>query len=61
MTVNGWIQILVFLALVVAVTRPLGGFMTRVFTGERTLPDVAPGTSSSCSGHCLGWLFRSFT
>ena len=37
MTVNGWIQILVFLALVVAVTRPLGGFMTRVFTGERTL------------------------
>ncbi|KAA0594542.1 K+-transporting ATPase ATPase A chain [Azospirillum lipoferum] len=37
MTANGWIQILVFLALVVAVTRPLGGFMTRVFTGERTL------------------------
>ena len=37
MTANGWIQILVFLALVVAVTRPLGGFMTCVFTGERTL------------------------
>ena len=36
MTVNGWIQILVFAALLVAVTRPLGGFMTRVFTGERT-------------------------
>jgi len=36
MTVNGWIQILVFIALVVAVTRPLGGFMTRVFAGERT-------------------------
>ncbi|HYF89025.1 potassium-transporting ATPase subunit KdpA [Azospirillum sp.] len=44
MTVNGWIQILVFLALVVVVTRPLGGFMTRVFTGERTLlsPIVGP-------------------
>ncbi|MFP5513171.1 MAG: potassium-transporting ATPase subunit KdpA [Alphaproteobacteria bacterium] len=44
MTVNGWIQILVFLALVVAVTRPLGGFMTRVFTGERTLlsPVIGP-------------------
>ena len=44
MTVNGWIQILVFIALVVAVTRPLGGFMTRVFTGERTLlsPIVGP-------------------
>ncbi|MFS2011930.1 potassium-transporting ATPase subunit KdpA [Azospirillum sp. CT11-132] len=37
MTVYGWIQILVFIALVVAMTRPLGGFMTRVFTGERTL------------------------
>ena len=44
MTVYGWIQILVFIALVVAMTRPLGGFMTRVFTGERTLlsPIVGP-------------------
>ena len=37
MTVNGWILILLFAALVAAVARPLGGFMTRVFTGERTL------------------------
>ncbi|MGF7175882.1 potassium-transporting ATPase subunit KdpA [Azospirillum doebereinerae] len=37
MTVNGWIQILVFIALVVAVTRPLGGFMTGVFNGGRNL------------------------
>ncbi len=37
MTMNGWIQILVFIALVAAVTRPLGGFMTRVFAGERTM------------------------
>jgi K+-transporting ATPase ATPase A chain len=37
MTVSGWVQILVFAALVVAVTRPLGGYMTRVFSGERTL------------------------
>ena len=36
MTVNGWIQILVFAALVAAAARPLGGLMTRVFTGERT-------------------------
>ena len=44
MTVYGWIQILVFIALVVAMTRPLGGFMTRVFTGERTLlsPVIGP-------------------
>ncbi|MBP2292972.1 potassium-transporting ATPase subunit KdpA [Azospirillum rugosum] len=36
MTVNGWIQILLFVLLVAAVTRPLGGFMTRVFNGERS-------------------------
>jgi K+-transporting ATPase ATPase A chain len=37
MTLIGWMQILLFCALVVALVRPLGGFMTRVFAGERTL------------------------
>jgi K+-transporting ATPase ATPase A chain len=36
MTVNGWIQIAIFVALVLALVRPLGAFMTRVFNGERT-------------------------
>src|ERR1700754_4245402 len=36
MTVNGWLQILLFLAVVLALTKPLGLFMTRVFDGERT-------------------------
>jgi K+-transporting ATPase ATPase A chain len=36
MTFNGWLQILVFFALVLAVTKPLGVFMTRLFSGERT-------------------------
>src|SRR5205085_11321649 len=36
MTVNGWLQILLFLAAVLAVTKPLGLFMARVFDGERT-------------------------
>ena len=36
MTINGWIQILVFCAIVVLLVKPLGGYMTRVFTGERT-------------------------
>jgi potassium-transporting ATPase potassium-binding subunit len=39
MTVNGWIQILVFLALILAVTKPLGVFMARVFNRERTFLD----------------------
>jgi K+-transporting ATPase ATPase A chain len=36
MTFNGWLQILLFFALILALTKPLGVFMTRVFGGERT-------------------------
>ncbi|WP_020177887.1 potassium-transporting ATPase subunit KdpA [Methylopila sp. M107] len=44
MTFNGWMQIALFCALVLALTRPLGGFLTRLYAGERTLlhPVVAP-------------------
>jgi K+-transporting ATPase ATPase A chain len=37
MTFNGWLQILLFCVVIIAITKPLGGFMTRVFAGERTL------------------------
>jgi K+-transporting ATPase ATPase A chain len=37
MTLIGWMQILLFCAIVVALAKPLGGYMTRVFNGERTL------------------------
>jgi potassium-transporting ATPase potassium-binding subunit len=36
MTIIGWIQILLFCAIVVALVKPLGWYMTRVFNGERT-------------------------
>jgi K+-transporting ATPase ATPase A chain len=36
MTVIGWIQIILFCAIIVALVKPLGGYMTRVFNGERT-------------------------
>src|SRR5215469_7742833 len=39
MTINGWLQIFVFLALIFVVTKPLGIFMTRVFSRERTFLD----------------------
>ena len=39
MTANGWFQILLFLALVLLVTKPLGVFMTRVFNREKTFMD----------------------
>src|SRR5208337_2050296 len=39
MTLNGWIQIFVFLALILAITKPLGVYMARVFSRERTFLD----------------------
>jgi potassium-transporting ATPase potassium-binding subunit len=36
MTALGWIQIILYCAIVVAITPMLGSYMTRVFTGERT-------------------------
>ena len=35
MTVNGWIQILLFAAIIFALTNPLGNYMYRVFEGDR--------------------------
>jgi K+-transporting ATPase ATPase A chain len=39
MTVNGWLQIGVFLLAILAVTKPLGVYMARVFNRERTFFD----------------------
>src|SRR5580658_3450197 len=36
MTVNGWLQIALFCAIVTLLVKPLGLYMTRVFSGERT-------------------------
>src|SRR5580704_15518681 len=36
MTVIGWIQILLYCAIIVAIIPVLGAYMTRVFNGERT-------------------------
>src|SRR5215470_9287222 len=41
MTLNGWLQILFFFALILAVTKPMGVFMARVFNRERTFLDPA--------------------
>src|SRR5437773_7857304 len=36
MTPNGWIQIAIFAAILIALARPLGGYMTAVFEGRVT-------------------------
>ena len=44
MTIVGWLQAVVFFALVLVFVKPLGAYMARVFTGERTVlsPVLAP-------------------
>ncbi|RWN53029.1 potassium-transporting ATPase subunit KdpA [Mesorhizobium sp.] len=44
MTFNGWMQILVYCGIVVLLVKPLGGYMYRVFSGDRTFlsPILAP-------------------
>jgi len=39
MTLNGWLQIALYLAVILAITKPLGVFMARVFSRERTMLD----------------------
>ncbi|NDQ55598.1 MAG: potassium-transporting ATPase subunit KdpA [Acidipila sp.] len=40
MTANGWFQIAVFLLVILAITKPLGVFMTNVFTRKKTFLDT---------------------
>jgi|SRR5579883_92180 len=37
MTLNGWVQIAIYGAIITLLTKPFGGYLTRVFSGERTL------------------------
>jgi potassium-transporting ATPase potassium-binding subunit len=39
MTANGWFQIVLFLAIILAITKPLGVYMARVFSREKTFFD----------------------
>ena len=68
MTLNGWIQILIFCGIVILLVKPLGAYMTRVFGGERTLlsPLLVPverglyrlsGTSEKEEQHWTSYVF----
>jgi K+-transporting ATPase ATPase A chain len=68
MTLNGWFQILVFCGILVLIVKPLGAYMTRVFSGERTLlsPVLVPierglyavaGTSEKEDQHWTAYAF----
>jgi len=68
MTANGWIQIILFCAVIITLTKPLGGYMTAVFTGEKTIlsPVLRPverlfyrlaGLDENQEQHWLGYTF----
>jgi len=49
MTVIGWLQIILYCVIVVALVKPLGWYMTRVFNGERTfLSPVLRPVEAAC-------------
>ena len=64
MTAIGWAQIALYCVIIVAVTPLLGGYMTRVFTGERTVlsPVLRPAerllyrVSGIDENHEQGWV-----
>ena len=57
MTANGCFQIALFFLAVLAVTKPLGSFMAKVFNRERTWldPVLRPVESTSVAGKSI-WL-----
>ena len=63
MTANGWLQIFVFLALILAVTKPMGVFIMRVFNREKTFMDpvlrpierLLYRVTGVDEGHEMGW------
>ena len=54
MTVNGWFQILFFLLVIFALAKPLGIYLTRVFSHERTLLDPVLHPIEKLVYHLIG-------
>jgi potassium-transporting ATPase potassium-binding subunit len=68
MTFNGWLQILAFCGILFLLVKPLGAYMTRVFSGERTPLSIIfgplerglyalAGTSEREEQHWTGYAF----
>ena len=52
MTFNGWLQIVMFFAVIVAITKPLGAYMFRVFEGDASSRCRARSGGSSAARGC---------
>ena len=49
---QGWLQLALFVAVVIALTRPLGVYMARVFSNERVF--LTPGRRAGRAPHLPG-------
>src|SRR5471030_1046182 len=64
MTANGWLQIFAFFLVIFLITKPLGGFIARVFNRERSFLDpvlrplekVLYRLTSVDESHEMGWM-----
>lgn len=54
MTTYGWVQIIVYLVALVTLVKPLGGFMARVYQGERTFLDPFLGSTERATYRIAG-------
>ena len=45
MTLNGWLQILLYFAVILLLTKPMGVFMAKVFSREKHM--AGPGNAAS--------------
>ncbi len=58
--VQGWVQIAIFVAIVIALTPVLGGYMARVYgEGKRVFCSSAPSGHSSASSTACSALTRA--
>ncbi len=49
MTLNGWLQIALFIAAVLLLAKPMGSYMTRVFERRKTFLDPLLVPANDCS------------
>jgi K+-transporting ATPase ATPase A chain len=54
MTTIGWLEITVFAAIIGLLTRPLGGYLTRVYAGEQVALQSLFGSIEAVIYRCAG-------
>jgi potassium-transporting ATPase potassium-binding subunit len=54
MLISGWLQIFIYLALLALITKPLGAYMARVFSGEKTSVGRLVGPLERAVYRCCG-------